>query len=190
MVNKYPQLLFLKKRTHAFFSERGFTLIELLTAIGVFTILASIVIVTVNPLGQFRKAQDSKRKSDLAQIQRALESYYQDYGKYPAYTTSGAYIYTINTGSGEEVNAIKWGETWSPYMDVVPVDPSSSKFYLYWSDSNNNYQSYRIYTSLDRGTNDPDACTEITGCPNAPGGCGLDSSVVCNYGVTSPNISP
>ena len=32
---------------------------------------------------QFKKADDTKRKSDLAQIQRALEAYYQDFGMYP-----------------------------------------------------------------------------------------------------------
>ena len=168
----------------------GFTLIEIITAIGVLTILATVVLAAVNPIEQFRKAQDSKRKSDLAQVQRALEAYYQDFGRYPAHTTTGLNTYTINTGLGEDDNAILWGASWPPYMDVVPVDPSSSKFYIYVSDSTNGYQSYKIYASLDRGTNDPDACTEVTGCTNAPGGCGLDEESYCNFGLTSPNVSP
>lgn len=170
--------------------SKGFTLIEIITAIGVLTILATIVLAAVNPIEQFRKAQDSKRKSDLAQVQRALEAYYQDFGRYPAHTTTGLNTYTINTGLGEDVNAILWGASWPPYMDIVPVDPSSSKFYIYASDSTNGYQSYRIYASLDRGTNDPDACTEATGCTNAPGGCGIDAESYCNFGLTSPNVSP
>ena len=56
----------------------GFTLVELITAIGVLAILVSTVIAVINPLEQFNKAQDAKRKADLAQIQRALEVYYQD----------------------------------------------------------------------------------------------------------------
>jgi len=190
MASRYLSAFFLAGKKLNKSSNKGFTLVELLTAVGVFTILASIVLVTVNPLEQFRKAQDSKRKSDLAQTQRALESYYQDFGKYPAYTTTGQNTYTINIGSGEDANAVKWGDTWSPYMDIVPVDPNSSKFYLYWSDSSNNYQSYRLYASLDRGSNDPDACVGTSGCSGAPGGCGIDASYVCNFGVTSPNISP
>lgn len=148
------------------------------------------MLAAVNPIEQFRKAQDAKRKSDLAQVQRVLEAYYQDFGKYPAHTTSGTNTFTINTGLGEDENAILWGEGWSPYMDIVPVDPNSSKFYVYVSDSANGYQSYRLYASLDRGTNDPDACTGPTGCPNAPGGCGLEESSYCNFGLTSPNVSP
>lgn len=173
-------------------NQKGFTLIEIITALGVLTILATIVLAAVNPLEQFRKAQDAKRKSDLAQVQRALEAYYQDFGRYPSHTTSGQHTYTINTGDGEAGNAIAWGTTWRPYIDVVPIDPSSSKYYLYIADSGNGYQSYRLYASLDRGANDPDACTGATGCPNVPSGleCGIDSGVYCNFGLTSPNVSP
>lgn len=165
-------------------------MIELITAIGVLTILATLVLAAVNPIEQFRKAQDAKRKSDLAQIQRALEAYYQDFGRYPAYTDSGLNTYTINTGDGEESSSIEWGTSWTPYMDVLPIDPNSSKFYVYESDSTNGFQSYRIYASLDRGTNDPEACSESNGCPNAPGGCGIDADSYCNFGLSSPNVSP
>lgn len=178
----------LKKNTKS--NGAGFTLIEIITAIGVLTILATVILAAVNPLEQFRKAQDAKRKSDLAQVQRALEAYYQDFGRYPAHTTTGLNTYTINTGLGEDDNSILWGAGWSPYMDIVPVDPSSSKFYIYVSDSTNGYQSYRIYASLDRGTKDPEACIGETGCPNAPGGCGIDEESYCNFGLTSPNVSP
>lgn len=170
--------------------SRGFTLIEIITAIGVLTILSSLILAAVNPIEQFRKAQDAKRKSDLAQIQRALEAYYQDFGRYPAHTSAGLNTYTINSGDGEDNNAIDWGTRWDPYMDLVPVDPHSDKFYVYESDSTNGYQSYRIYASLDRGTKDPEACSEATGCPNAPGGCGLGDEIYCNFGLTSPNVSP
>jgi prepilin-type N-terminal cleavage/methylation domain-containing protein len=188
----YRKATFLKLKTSNLKLQTtgGFTLIEIITAIGVLTILATVILAAVNPIEQFRKAQDAKRKSDLAQVQRVLEAYYQDFGRYPAHTTTGLNTYTINTGLGEDVNAIKWGTSWKPYMDIVPVDPSSSKFYVYFSDSSNGYQSYRIYASLDRGTKDPDACSEATGCPNAPGGCGLEDEFYCNFGLTSPNVSP
>lgn len=177
-----------------FSTSKGFTLIEIITAIGVLTILASVILAAVNPIEQFRKAQDAKRKSDLAQIQRALEAYYQDFDRYPAHTEGGLNPYTINTGQGADAGSeefgIEWGTGWSPYMDIVPVDPSSSKFYIYVSDSTNGNQSYRIYASLDRGTKDPEACQGSSGCTNAPGGCGLDSEAFCDFGLTSPNVSP
>lgn len=176
-------------------TSKGFTLIEIITAIGVLTILASVILAAVNPIEQFRKAQDAKRKSDLAQIQRVLEAYYQDFGRYPAHTEGGLNPYTINTGQGIEAGderfAIQWGTRWSPYIDILPVDPSSSKFYVYVSEESNGNQSYRIYASMDRGNKDPETCEEPNGCPNAPGGCGTsDPEPICNFGLTSPNVSP
>ncbi len=155
-----------------------------------------MVLTAVNPMEQFRKAQDSKRKSDLAQIQRALEAYYQDFGRYPAHTVEGTNPFTINLGTGAENDAIVWGSTWSPYLDILPADPNSSKFYTYWSGDTGN-QSYRLYASFDRGSRDPDTCAGGNMCPGVPLQhgtsdpitCGLDAEV-CNYGVTSPNISP
>lgn len=169
---------------------RGFTLIEIITALGVLAILATVILAAVNPLEQFKKAQDARRKSDLAQIQRILEAYYQDHGQYPAYTDSGENTYTINSGAGEPENAISWGTSWRPYIDLLPIDPNASKFYIYVSDPTNGYQSYRIYASLDRGLSDPDACREQFGCPNAPTECGLEEGMFCNFGLTSPNVSP
>ena len=169
-------------------SSRGFTLVEIITALGVLAILATVVLAAVNPLEQFRKAQDTKRKSDLAQIQRALEAYYQDFDKYPAHTPGE---YTINTAqNGDSDTAVDWGDVWAPYLDILPKDPNSSKYYIYIADDLNGYQSYRIYTSLDRGIKDPDACQETTGCPNAPANCGIDSDSYCNFGLSSPNVSP
>lgn len=144
----------------------------------------STVIAVINPLEQFNKAQDSKRKSDLAQIQRALEVYYQDYHRYPYSVQSK--ISTDNTPNG----VIQWGSSWSPYMDVLPIDPSSSKRYVYWSDSTG--QSYALYMALDRGGKDTQACNGGNPCDNATANgllCG-GTTVQCTYGVTSSNISP
>jgi len=169
-----------------------------ITAIGVLAILATIAFTALNPIEQFRKAQDSKRKSDLAQLQRALEAYYQDFGRYPSFTgccgatNTGAFPYTINELDGEGDDALHWGNTWAPYIDILPVEPNSNKFYIYWSDELNNFQSYRIYASLDRGDSDPDSCNGGLACANLPAGvsgCGIGDEI-CNYGVTSPNISP
>ena len=61
--------------------KKGFTLIELLVVIAILGLLATV------GLSSFRtsqlKGRDSKRKSNLSQIQKALEMYYNDYGQYP-----------------------------------------------------------------------------------------------------------
>jgi len=83
--------------------KKGFTLIELIVAIGIISILATFVLTALNPMAQFEKAQDVKRKSDLAQIARALEVYYQDNGKYTASNS-----YKINITINGVLTALDW----------------------------------------------------------------------------------
>ncbi len=149
----------------------------MLIVIAVTGALAASVFVVLNPLTQIQKANDARRKSDLEQIQRALEIYYNDVGKYPEADTVQHKIRDINGIT------VDWGTTgFVPYMQVLPEDPSSTKTYVYNSPSGE--QSYRLYASLDRA-DDPQSCGGV--CPNAGGlSCGGD----CNYGVTSPNVSP
>ena len=151
-------------------TRAGFTLIELLITIAIVGVLAVGLVTVLNPFSQIQKAQDAKRKSDLSQIQKALEIYYQDRGEYPEVTASG---YKIK----RDGNPVEWGSEWLPYMSILPKDPSSSKQYLYKSTA----QTYYIYASLDKGTNNPG---------HVPGGAACGSGITCNYGVSSPNVSP
>jgi type II secretion system protein G len=88
-------------------TKRGFTLIELLVVIAIIGILSSVVLASLNSARQ--KARDSKRLTDIAQIQTALELYFDSNGDYPT-TTEGiaalapAYIPTVPTppkGTGD-----------------------------------------------------------------------------------------
>jgi len=189
--------------------QTGFTLIELVVAIGILGILAVFAIAALNPLDQFRKARDSERKSDLGQMQRVLEQYYQDHGSYPANSNT----YTMTDVNG---NSIAWGGSsgWAPYVNLVPTDPTSGfkKFVYYAVDTRGNSgpgtvpQKYYLFTSLEKGPTDPSTCkstvqacidnpTNVTDCncgsvPNSVD-CGANGKhYPCNYGVSSPNTSP
>ena len=162
-------------------SHEGFTLIELLVVVAVIGILAASAIAFTDPLGQMQKVNDAQRKSDLAQIKQGLAIYYQDNGRYPASTAD----YKIaNLAPGSE--PVSWGTPWQPFMNVLPKDPSPSKNYIYYSIGAG--QAYYIYASLDRGGKDSQTCNNGTVCPNVPSGATCGG--ICNYGVTSSNVSP
>ncbi|PIP14675.1 hypothetical protein COX47_03920 [Candidatus Roizmanbacteria bacterium CG23_combo_of_CG06-09_8_20_14_all_35_49] len=72
-----------KALAHRSFGQVGFTLMELLIVIAIIAILATIAIVLLNPMQQISKAQDGRRKNDLATFQKVLEDYYNDKGCYP-----------------------------------------------------------------------------------------------------------
>jgi len=73
--------------------RKGFTLIELLVVLGILGILATVLLVAINPSAQLQKANDAHRKSDLETLQRALELYYQDKGSYPPSSQDGCSLY-------------------------------------------------------------------------------------------------
>ena len=63
--------------------KKGFTLLEILLVIGSIGILASIVIVAINPAKQIAKGRNLERISEINTIYKALEQYYIANGGYP-----------------------------------------------------------------------------------------------------------
>ena len=106
------------------FQQGGFTLIELLIVIAIIGILSSIVLVSLNSARG--KARDAKRVSELKQIQKAIEMYYNDYGYYP---TCGGKDVCSSTGYSGSISTLL-----SVYGISIPNDPineSGSYGYYY-----------------------------------------------------------
>lgn len=129
-------------------SKKGFTLIELLVVIAIISILTAFLM--SNFVGVRQRGRDAERKSDLRQIQSALEMYRADQGYYP--DTSD-----LSTCGGQFV----FGST--VYMQKIPCDPQSSSgnsvpyVYVATPTNCNNTSTYctnyTIYTCLEN-TND------------------------------------
>ncbi len=60
--------------------QKGFTLIELLVVIAVLGVLATIVLLAVNPGEQLARARDTSRIAAVTQLGRALQAYYTAVG--------------------------------------------------------------------------------------------------------------
>ncbi len=115
--------------------QKGFTLIELLVVISIIGVLASITLVSLD--NAKKKAQDSVRKSDMKQLEMALEMYRIDYGTFPS-TGGGWWGVCVNGGSRGTTGASGYIPNLAPqYIAVLPIDPRNIKTgwsgYLYQS---------------------------------------------------------
>lgn len=150
--------------------------------------IALFVIFFIRPFGVFGQ-NDATRKSDLVNLQKGLSQYYKNTGAYPLSTKKDTEKPYRIQGFKVDHAVIDWGEEWYPYIAVLPKDPDSKKQYAYYASPNG--QAYWLYASLDTDNaqdacNQGKACQSISGNSIAPLACGG----VCNYGVSSSNVSP
>lgn len=142
--------------------QKGFTLIELLVVISIIGILSTLL--TANFIGVRQRSRDAQRKSNLRQIQSALELYRADVGSYPLDTSNPFSTCNVQFGQGSAV-----------YMQKVPCDPNGNP-YTYTS----NGTTYALVACLENN-NDGDPQTKTTN-PDPP--CNTTTGV--SYTLTNP----
>ncbi len=119
-------------------NKKGFTLIELLIVIVIIGILAGIVVGLVGTNAR-RKANDSKKKAGVHEIQNALEQYFVDHNAYPG---------TLATLQGANPVILLDAD-----MDLLP--------YTYTPGSANT--TYTLYFELENQGDTGDNVEEISG---------------------------
>lgn len=155
-------------------NKKGFTLIELLVVIAIIGILASIVLVSLNTARS--KARDTRRAGDLAQVQLALEMYFDSYGAYPpqsgatgtiSATAAACPVLPATCAAADNLQCL----VGCGYMPAIPKDPGSTS-YLYFTGlnryilqaimENNNYSGLAndLDVCTNTGSGAPCACTD------------------------------
>ncbi|MDD4287058.1 MAG: type II secretion system protein [Candidatus Peribacteraceae bacterium] len=111
-------------------SREGFTLIELLLVIGIIAILASIVIVAINPTKQMGDARNAQRRSDVNTILNAIYQYAIDNnGTMPGCLASGSGGSICVKGSsctGVVGTSCDLDALTTSYIVDIPTDPSGA----------------------------------------------------------------
>ena len=108
-------------------TRRGFTLIELLLVIGIIAILASIVIVAINPTKQLGDARDAQRRSDVNTILNAVYQYAIDNnGTLPSGIPATTAQTICKATAASCVNGVSLRVLTGAYLVSIPTDPQAS----------------------------------------------------------------
>lgn len=134
--------------------RKGFTLIELLIVIGILAVLATVVVLILNPVQLLAQARDSQRLSDLNSVKSAIGLYLSTVASPTVAAGPTCTITGCNTSgpfSGESVTSstVVTSGGWVPIdltvttggsaLAALPLDPTNSGayFYAYKGDATN-----------------------------------------------------
>lgn len=151
----FPKISLLK-------SDKGFTLIELIVVIAVLATLLVMVIIVLNPKVQFNKARDSRRKSDLNNIAKALVMYKNDFSVYPPDDGNG------NISACSPSITLVWGTdafkcSEMTYMKFLPQDPKEGEATYKYKRMGTSGYDFCLWATLEN-TADLDSARYLSRC--------------------------
>lgn len=163
----------------------GFTLIELLVVLGIIGVLAGIVYASFSEARM--AARDDVRKTELRELQLALELYKAQYGRYPAACGNAVDVWRGNVPGPDTGVSFACGPDYiighaagvnfvPDFISSLPTDPNSfrNRGYLYRVDAGGTAYKLLLFhlVELKKVTSYPDEfarCPQPTGttwCPN------------------------
>ena len=185
-------------------TTKGFTLIELLIVIGILAILATTVVLVLNPAQILQESRDTQRVSDLGSVQSAIGLMLATDPTIPAFTagpfcTSGTvsgFGATFNeactTRTARTVDGTGWmaidltGTSGGAAIANLPIDPTNDATYFYaykGDDTNDTYEvNGRLESAKLRGNMTTDGGNTNT--------CTTYTEATCWYEIgTDPSLN-
>lgn len=148
----------------------GFTIVELLITIVVIGILAAITIVAYNGINE--RAQFTKMRSDIAQLNKAILAYYSSNGSYPitpagtGYPCSGNWCGWDQATNDDFIPGLVPGVT-SSTTPQLATTLANGDTYLYRSPTGVDYKLIRLKSGgLSSSEQSAFADLRTTGCPS------------------------
>jgi len=150
-------------------------LVEILIVLGLLVVVGTIVISVLNPNGQFKKARDATRKSDLAQYRTQLEIYANKNNSiYP--NAARWTVDTLCTTVGMSGTTCKYDPLQNNKFDQPACQGGAICEYILKSSAS----SYVVYAGLEKATlSNPSNCTTSSAC----------YWVVCSSGISGERNS-
>ena len=130
--------------------QSGFTLIEILVVIGMIAILATIVIIAINPARQFAQGRNTQRTANVNAILNSIGQKLADDKGVLAGCLAGIPVDTlpVTVTKGKLIKApaalatdVDLGCVTPTYIPALPFDPSGGS----WTDSANYNTDYRVF---------------------------------------------
>ena len=164
--------------------KKGFTLIELIIVIGILAILATVVVLVLNPAQLLAQARDSQRMSDLSSVKSAIALYLATassptlgtearatFSTTCWFTCAGAATCTLNATTTVDGNG--WvgvaltGTTGGSPLSALPLDPSQTATYQYAYDGNDTDKTFELNANLESDKYDNLETTDGGNCATA-----------------------
>lgn len=121
--------------------NRGFTLLELLIVIAIIGVLASVILASLNSARV--NARDTRRATDLQQLQKAFELYANDNGGSFPSSPVNTQVINMNTGTSDITQ----------YINPIPTDPTQTGVNGYRYAASVDRQSYTLLVQLEKNSN-------------------------------------
>lgn len=126
--------------------RKGFTLIELLIVIAILGVMATVVLVVINPAQRMAQARDAGRINILLQLGKSIQSFYTINSSYPANDTWGDQL----VATGYPKIFPRGIENKSAVTDCVTnVLPPTLPSYCYIYDDTTIENGALVYTKLE-----------------------------------------